>query len=111
MYDKFSTRQVTKKNKSVENYLRYDQFNTVGFYKLNKTLKSVKDPTNIYIMVSDANVPKPLYDVDVSSWTDEDWGDEENRKLVAYSLFAAKDSELMDFIKSRNTKFTYEENN
>ena len=46
---------------------------------------------NIYLMVSDANAPSTLYDVDVSNWTEADWAVEDNVKKVARSIYMYND--------------------
>lgn len=44
---------------------------TFGFYQLRNTLCTTEvKPVNMYLFVSDANAPLPLYDVDTSSWSD-----------------------------------------
>lgn len=70
----------------------YDVAKTLGFYQLGSIFRKVNDPVNTYLMVSDANAPTPLYDVDTTSWTDDDWASRSAE--VAGSLYLAKDYKL-----------------
>ena len=54
---------------------------------------------NTYMFVNDANAPVPVYDVDVSSWSDDDWNTKENALSVANSLFLYPHSSLFDLMK------------
>lgn len=71
---------------------------TVGFYQLRNTMTEVTEPVNTYMFVSDANAPVPVYDVDVSKWSDDDWNKKENALKVANSLFLWHNSDLFDAI-------------
>ena len=61
-------------------------------------MTKVTEPFNTYMFVSDANAPVPVYDVDVSNWSDDDWEKKENALKVANSLFLWHNSDLFDAI-------------
>ena len=71
---------------------------TIGFYQLNRTMRKIGNVVNTYVMVGNANAPTPLYDVDTSTWTDDDWSNSENLKKVADSLYLNNDNELFNDI-------------
>ncbi len=55
---------------------------------------------NLYLFVSDANAPLPLYDIDTSSWSDAQWANPENVERVAKSIFLYGNEELVDDIQN-----------
>ena len=66
-------------------------------------LKNLNQPTNIYLLVSDANAPRPLYGVDTSNWKYSDWDVDEKRKKVADSILLAEDSSIATELKDVKT--------
>ena len=53
-------------NLNSDNDYEYSAFNTLGFYYLNNSFSTqVKDSVNIYLMVSDANAPKKITELEV----------------------------------------------
>ncbi len=58
---------------------------TIGFYKLRNAILSVTEPTNVFVLVTDASVPTPAYNVDTT--VDGFWDDSNNVKQVADSLW------------------------
>ena len=64
--------------------------NTFGFFQLRNTLCTTQlNPVNTYLFVSDANAPRPLYDVPDNATVDE----------KAKSMYLCGNSELMDDIE------------
>ena len=45
-------------------YYSYEYLSTSGFYSLSKAVYETKQPTKIFMMVSNANAPRPLYHAD-----------------------------------------------
>lgn len=64
----------------------YRAAKTVGFYQLGNTLRNLTEPSNTYIMVSDANAPTPLF---------EPLDDADNATL-AKSIFLFNDDSIFD---------------
>lgn len=75
--------------------------NTVGFYQMRNTFCNLdaSNPYNTYLLVSDANAPTPMYDIDTSTWQDEDWNNEANIFNISSSLFLGASSSFFDEIK------------